>query len=76
MTAINTKLSPESWCSFMDFARGVARKEKPKRAHARCEQCHRIVLLPHGEEDKINPDWWFCEECRGDYSDDVGEEAW
>jgi len=70
-------MTPESWESFMDFARQLGRRKKPIRIHARCEQCHRIVLLPTGEEKNINPDWWFCEECRGEGRlEQYDEEGW
>lgn len=32
----------------------------------RCEQCHRISW--ETQEPK-NPDWWFCDECRGEPSE-------
>jgi uncharacterized protein with PIN domain len=59
-----------------DLAQFIAKQRSRQRVHARCEQCHRIVLLPAGEEKLINPDWWFCEECRGEGSTEYDEESW
>ena len=76
MSPINTNLSAEAWRSLMSEARKLGRRERPKRAHARCEGCHRVVLLPEGDENTINPDWWFCEECRREGSAEYDEEGW
>lgn len=30
----------------------------------RCEQCHEMKRISSDNPVK-NPDWWFCDECRG-----------